>query len=87
MSENDRAGEYQSRFRCPSCDHMVFNRRYPFCEGCGQSLPEQLLYSRERGHEYYDEIRSRLDRAPGSIHSTGVHMFGIPIGIPGDGDD
>jgi hypothetical protein len=31
--------------RCPVCNFLIFNRRYPKCESCGAELPAQLVYS------------------------------------------
>jgi superfamily II DNA or RNA helicase len=35
----------QNPFICPQCGFPIFNRRYPRCERCGDTLPAHLLYS------------------------------------------
>lgn len=34
-----------TRFRCPTCNFAIFNRRLATCEACGASLPDELLFS------------------------------------------
>ena len=50
-------------FKCPTCGKQVFNRRYPRCEFCGDSLPTSIVYSPEERTELLEADRVASDEA------------------------
>ncbi|MEO0509992.1 MAG: hypothetical protein AAF065_09050 [Verrucomicrobiota bacterium] len=44
--------------RCPECDGLVFNRRYPKCEHCGADLPKEFRLT-EKEKEEANELRNQ----------------------------
>jgi len=45
--------------RCPECDGLIFNRRYPKCEHCGAELPQKFRLTEEELKES-EELKTQL---------------------------
>ncbi len=53
------------RYRCPSCDFPIFNRRVKRCESCGADLPQELLYSEQQIESIdaeFEKNKAQVDR-------------------------
>ncbi len=51
--------ELPSKYRCPSCDKAVLNRRVSHCLYCSATLPQSFLFSPEKIVELDEEVRRR----------------------------
>jgi hypothetical protein len=45
------------KYICPACSRQVFNRRYPRCEFCNASLPDEIAYSQEERRALFEAER------------------------------
>lgn len=50
----------KSKFTCPACGFLIFNRRVPTCESCRAALPVELLYSQAEIAKYDAEYEASL---------------------------
>lgn len=56
------ASSEPKEYRCPHCQRLIFNRRLPTCEFCGQEIPAELLYSPEEVARANELIKGELER-------------------------
>ena len=84
------------KYKCPSCDFPVFNRRVKKCERCHAHLPEELLYSAqqieridaefEKNKAQLAKFKNRLGVDGGGGDSGGGDFSGGGCGGDGGGD-
>ena len=67
------------RYRCPSCNFPIFNRRVKRCESCGADLPQSLLYSEEQ----IASIDAEFEKNKAQVDRMKRNM-GVPGSVGGD---
>ncbi len=68
------------RYRCPSCNFPIFNRRVKRCESCGADLPQALLYSTQQ----VEAIDAEFEKNKAQVDKMKRSM-GVPGAGGGDG--
>lgn len=72
------------RYRCPSCNFLIFNRRVTRCESCGAALPQALLYSAQQIESIDAEFEKNKAQVDRMKRNMGVPSTGGSDGRGGD---
>lgn len=65
--------EAHSKYKCPSCNRGVLNRKVDRCLYCGATLPSDLLFSKEEIAALDEQERARREKK----HQTGSGQAGF----------
>lgn len=72
------------RYRCPSCNFPVFNRRVQKCESCAEPLPQDMLYTAEQAETIDAEFEKNKAQVARMRRNMGVNGSGSDGGGGGD---
>lgn len=68
---------------CPKCGFIVFNRRFPKCESCGEPLPPSLVLSTEERDLLLEEEERKAEAAQQEAAKQQRHSRSIDVGVLG----
>jgi len=62
LSEFARLGVEPRAAHCPSCHSIVYTRRHPQCGACGESLPDECLFTHSEARNVETMMQSERQR-------------------------